>query len=362
MAKFKIGDIVVCQPGFIGHGYYAHAAVNYGGAGYVENQNFIIKSIDERKGKGESIYFPGPDSGQGVYEKALTLLEKSEKEMNSSTTTTSGAMIQSPKIEIEIGDKVQIKLSKVILFSDYRTAPATVYSITPGAFNPIAIQYDDTGLTSSVSPENLDLISKAKEEIPAETNPLNIEGLTLLCDIYIQNESTNEKILALLQKIVDQKKDKKPDEKEEEKKEDSDPKEQPQDSEREEEPGEEESSEQESSEKSKEAQKKGGSKKQSKHKKEKSLKSSGEERPEETDGDTSPGMKLIKEILHAASQKEKTGGEKLAEALKEMETEEHDAIPDGEHESGGDIPVDRISADKVYCSVCRRYHTKGTHD
>ena len=62
MAKFKVGDKLRCKIGF------DH---NDGGYGHRDGETFVVGRITGLAD--DPIYWPGPNKGQGVYEKAAEL-------------------------------------------------------------------------------------------------------------------------------------------------------------------------------------------------------------------------------------------------------------------------------------------------
>jgi hypothetical protein len=78
--KFKVGDIVICKPGFTTEGHSSSDIhyVNHGGSGYVNGRIFEIRDIDNYKY--EQVLWPwdGGDGG-GVYSGAVELYKENKE-------------------------------------------------------------------------------------------------------------------------------------------------------------------------------------------------------------------------------------------------------------------------------------------
>ena len=77
MDKIKVGDIIVCMPGFTG-GSGSQADQKYGGAGYVDGQ--MLKSKDSSDGTKPLEVHWGFKDGAGVFARALRLATEEEIE------------------------------------------------------------------------------------------------------------------------------------------------------------------------------------------------------------------------------------------------------------------------------------------
>lgn len=69
MAKYKVGDILRCIPGF------KPESSSSGGAGYKEGLIFSVKRITNNSSEGNTIYWSKEGSGLGVYERAVVLAD-----------------------------------------------------------------------------------------------------------------------------------------------------------------------------------------------------------------------------------------------------------------------------------------------
>lgn len=63
MSKYKIGDNLICTPGF---------DTSIGGSGYIPNRMFTVHKVTDHPEERPVVYWPGPDQ-HGIYGKAVTL-------------------------------------------------------------------------------------------------------------------------------------------------------------------------------------------------------------------------------------------------------------------------------------------------
>jgi len=77
MAKFKIGDKLICKAGFDSNNRNGDKI--YGGAGYIENLEMIVNEIGDGR---DTLYWGSEAIDGGVYEYALELVNEDSKETN----------------------------------------------------------------------------------------------------------------------------------------------------------------------------------------------------------------------------------------------------------------------------------------
>lgn len=250
-------------------------------------------------------------------------------------------------------------------------------SLIPGDYVPRSYGlYWDTSAGTLTKVEDSEPVETSKKTESTSTGSTNKDALLLLADIYMTNEDTNEKIIKFFKKLLeDKKKDKEEEKKQEEQKEkpdeakdeESDPKEQPstpEDSSQKEEEGQESSEEQEAQEQQSENK---TSSEESKSSKKPAKKKSTTSKKKETVEEKAESLdaEILKMLEKAGSPG--TGKGEMMEMLKEL-TESEDGEDAPEQKSGaGTAEVDptapgKPQEGKVYCGVCRKYHTRGTHD
>ena len=220
-------------------------------------------------------------------------------------------------------DKRKFKLGDLVIGNK----KADSYGITTqGWIGKVEKYEEDNSFTASgftnLNEEAFDLFTQSSEKSPAQQSKYNPKSLILLAEIYVQNEETNEKIIKLFKEILEE------EQKKQEEKSDEDKKKEEQ------------------------------SAKETVDIMKAILKQS------LGDGSKDGAEQEVKEELEQQATKSSPRKTKASPKKDgEDKGEPAETVPSSPPDEGNDGElVDREGAEKVWCGVCRKYHTKGTHD